>query len=325
MIVFLTGGSGFVGQHLIRRLVDDGHQVRALARSQTAAAAVSAAGAEPARGDLSDVSQMSAAMMGASAVVHAAAMLTAGPREQQRMYQVNVIGTRNVVAAARSAGVHTLVYVSTEQVLLGGSPLINANETWPYPLQPLGGYGATKGEAERIVLGAADKDLRTVSVRPRFVWGPGDNTVLPTLAEAARSGLLRWVNGGDYLTSTCHVQNVVEGIVAAIDKGRSGQAYFLTDGEPQVVRQFISALLETQGVTPPKGAIPGVVATGLAALVELAWRLARRQGPPPLDRTTLAVMGSEVTVNDALARDEMGYEPRITIADGLAAMQRPLA
>lgn len=323
MIVFLTGGSGFVGRHLIRRLTSDGHQVRALARSQTAAAAVSSVGAEPILGSLNDVSLMSAAMNGAALVVHAAAMLTAGQREQQQMYQVNVVGTKNVVSAAQSAGVPTLVYVSTEQVLFGGSPLINADERWPYPIHPLGAYGATKGKAEHIVLGAATTDLRTVSVRPRFVWGPGDNTVLPALADAARNGMLRWINGGGYLTSTCHVENLVEGIVAAFDNGRSGQAYFLTDGEPQLVRTFISALLETQGVTPPNGNIPAAVAKGLAATIELAWRLMRREGPPPLDRTTLAVMGSECTVSDQRARTEMGYVPRVSVDGGLAALRQP--
>lgn len=322
MIVFITGGSGFVGGHLIRRLVDDGHEVRALARSRTAAAAVSSAGAQPVGGDLTDVSLMAAAMVGTSAVVHAAAMLTAGPRELQQMYEVNVVGTKNVVAAAKIAEVPTLVHVSTEQVLFGDKPLISADESWPYPTHPRGGYGATKGEAERIVLGAANDQLRTVAVRPRFVWGPGDTTVLPALADGARSGMLRWVNGGGYLTSTCHVLNVVEGIVAAISKGRSGQAYFLTDGEPQVFRTFISSLLQTQGVKPPTGNISGFVAAGLAAVVEFGWWLTRRAGPPPLDRTTLAVIGSECTVNDGLARNEMGYQPQITVDEGLEAMRR---
>jgi nucleoside-diphosphate-sugar epimerase len=292
-----------------------------LARSQVAAAAVTAVGAQPVGGDLTDVPLMAAAMMGASAVVHAAAMLAAGPREQQQMYEVSVIGTKNVVAATKTAEVPTLVYVSTEQVMLGDKPLINADESWPYPTHPRGGYGATKGEAERIVLDAADDDLRAVAVRPRFVWGPGDTTVLPALADGARSGVLRWVNRGGYLTSTCHVLNVVEGIVAAISKGSPGHAYFLTDGEPQLFRTFVSALLETPGVNPPECNIPNFVATGIAAVAEFGWWLTRRPGPPPLDRTTLAVIGSECTVNDARARNEMGYRPQITVGDGFAAMR----
>lgn len=321
MIVFVTGGSGFVGGHLIQRLAGDGYEVRALARSSAAEAAVIKAGAAPVRGDLNDVAAMSRGMTGASVVVHSAAMLTAGPRQRQQMHDINVVGTQNVIRAAESARVGTLVHVSTEQVLFGERPLVRVDETFPYPRHPRGAYGITKRQAEELVLAASSDTMRTVAVRPRFVWGVGDTTVLPAIVEGVRSGTFRWIDGGRYLTSTCNVVNVVDGILAAMNNGRPGRCYFLTDGEPQEFRTFVTALLDTQGITAPTASMPRTVAMGAAALTELFWSVTRKAGPPPLDRTLVGVIGSECTVIDNLARNEIGYRPSITVEQGLANLR----
>lgn len=216
-------------------------------------------------------------------------------------------------------GVPTLVYVSTEQVLLGGRPIVGADETWPYPARPLGHYGRTKALGERIVLGEDGSRLRTISVRPRFVWGVGDATILPALVAAAEAGRLPLVGGGPYLISTTHVGNAVEGILAAAEHGVGGQAYFVTDGEPIEFRTLVGGLLATQGVPPPTRSLPRPVAA--AALLETVWRYLPLPGSPPLDRAMLAVALSPCTVSDARARRELGYEGRITRRQGLAALR----
>ena len=98
--------------------------------------------------------------------------------------------------------------------------------------------------------------LEAMIVRPRFVWGRGDTTLLPLLVEGTRSGQFRWVGGGRHLTSTTHIDNTVEGLLLAAEHGRGGRAYFVTDGQPVVFRDFVSELIATQGVTPPKGSVP---------------------------------------------------------------------
>ncbi len=116
--------------------------------------------------------------------------------------------------------------------------------------------------------------LETVVVRPRFVWGAGDTTLLPILVDMARSGRLRWIGGGRQLTSTTHVENTVEGLVLAAERGTPGNAYFVTDGSPVVFREFVSALLATQGVQAPEGELPlWAGASGRARVSETAWRL----------------------------------------------------
>src|SRR5436305_2392394 len=174
---FVTGGSGFVGSALIRRLVSDGWTVRALARSDAAARAVTAAGADAVRGDLEDPGALAAGARGAEVAFHAAARLGEwGPWAEFR--RINVGGTRNVIAACRAAGVRRLVHVGTEAALLHGQPLIAADERTPLALRSRAPYAATKAEAEAEVIGANGGGLETVVVRPRFVWGVGDTTLL---------------------------------------------------------------------------------------------------------------------------------------------------
>lgn len=308
---FLTGGSGFVGGELISALVAVGDEVAALARSDRAAAAVRARGAVAVRGDLDDVAALRAGMAGADVVVHAAAMLEGGRGARDAFHRVNVEGTRNVVTAAD--GIRT-VLVSTEQVVMNG-PLVDVDETTPYPARTVGLYAQTKQLAERAVLAAGG-----IAVRPRMVWGKGDTTLLPTVIAAVRAGRLRWIGGGRQRTSTCHVRNVATGIIAAAHRGTPGEAYFLTDGETVEFRDFWTRMLATQGVQAPAGTLPRPVAMATAAVTELAWWALRRPGQPPLDRMTVALLSDECTVRDDKARRDLGYTPEVTIEAGLAEM-----
>lgn len=317
---FVTGGSGFVGGALIRRLVRDGWTVRALARSSAAEAAVREAGAEPAPGDLNDGTALERGARGAEVAFHAAAKLGA-TGDWNEFRRVNVTGTQELIAACRRAGVKRLVHVGTEAALLKGQPLVAADERTALAFDSPAPYAATKAEAEAAVIGANGDGLETVVVRPRFVWGAGDTTLLPMLTELARTGKLRWIGGGRQLTSTTHVENTVEGLVLAAGKGHPGNAYFVTDGSPVVFREFVSALIRTQGVEPPERTIPAPAARALAAAGETAWKLLPLPGEPPLPRFALWVSSLECTLDDGKARAHMGYEPVITREHGLTELQ----
>jgi len=318
--VFVTGGSGFLGGALLDALAERGETARALARSAAAAAAVAARGATPVPGDLAGLDAMTAGMRGAELVVHCAARLT-GWTDVAELQRTNVDGTRTVLQAARSAGVPRLVLVSTEQVVLGDRPLVDADESWPYPARWPGPYARTKAEAEQLVLAASTPELATVAVRPRLVWGRGDTTLLPALLDAARSGRLRWVDGGEHLTSTTHVRNAVEGILAAADRGRGGQAYFVTDGRPLPFREFATGLLATQGVPAPTGTVSGRVARLAAGGTGALWRMLPLPGRPPLDLTEVRVVGETCTLRDDRARRELGYEGHVSREQGLAELR----
>lgn len=316
--VFVTGGSGFIGGRLIGRLVADGHTVRALARSDKASAAVKALGAEPVPGDLSDVDTLVAACGDAELAYHSAAWT--GPGGTWAEFTAgNVDGTRNVLDACRTAGVRRLVHVGTEAALMNGQPLVNADETAPLRPDSRAPYPATKAAAEQLVRAATG--IETVVVRPRFVWGVGDTSVMPAVIAVVRAGKFAWIGGGKHLTATTHVDNTVEGLVLAAERGMPGEAYFVTDGDPVVFRDFLTELLSTQGVTVPGRSIPVWAARAVAEAGERAWKLLRRPGWPPVDYFSVWASGQECTINIGKARAELGYTPVRSREEGFAELR----
>lgn len=316
---FVTGGSGFLGGRLIEILVGRGDSVRGLARSPRSADKVEARGAEPVMGDLDDVAAMTEGMKGCEVVHHSAAKVDewGDPKE---FHRINVDGTANAIEAARAAGVKRFVHVSTEAQFAGGS-MANLTEQSVRPRNPVGLYARTKGLADDLVLAANGDGLLTSVVRPRFIWGAGDTSVLPRLCQMVEQGKFKWISGGKAMTSTCHVDNVCEGMILAAQKCPGGEAYFLTDGEPVPFRSIMSDMFRTQGVEPPTGSVPRWVARSAAWTLEGLWRLFRAKRTPPVTRMAVCLVGQEVTVVDTKARERLGYQGRVTIAEGLAAMR----
>src|SRR5947207_3497791 len=218
---FVTGASGFIGGALTKRLVAEGWRVNALARSEKSAKAVRELGANAVKGDLDDVAAMKDGAQGCDVAFHCAAHLGewGNPSDFER---VNVTGTANAVQAAKGAGVARFVHVGTEAALMHGEPLVDVDETAPLQPDSKAPYSRTKARAEQVARAGG-----AVVIRPRPVWGPGDKTILPTLADAVRRKRFAWVDGGRHRTSTAHIDNVVEGLLLGAQKGEPGEAYFV--------------------------------------------------------------------------------------------------
>jgi nucleoside-diphosphate-sugar epimerase len=316
---FVTGGSGFVGGALIERLRREGWDVRALARSERAAARVRELGAEPAMGDLEDHAALRAGAERCEVAFHAAAKVEdwGDPADFERL---NVRGTQNVVDACRDAGVRRLVHVGTEAALMAGQPLVNVDEEAPLRPDSAALYSSSKAKAEQLVRDANGNGIETVVVRPRFVWGRGDTSLLPQIIEMVRSGRFRWVGGGRQLTATTHIDNTVEGLWLGATKAPAGGVYFVTDGEAVVFREFLTRMLGTQGVTIPDKSAPPGVARVAAAAAERIWRLLRLGGAPPLTRFAVWVSSQECTIDTGRAERELGYRPVTSREQGLAEL-----
>ncbi len=317
---FVTGGSGFIGGRLLRRLVSDGVRIRALARSEASAAKVAALGADPVHGDLDDAASMAAGAEGCDVTFHLAAHLGDwGTREE--FERGNVVGTRNALEASRSAGVARFVHCGTEAAILVGQALNGADETEPLRPDSRALYSATKAEAEALVRAADGDGIETVVIRPRFVWGAGDTTLIPEIAAAVESGKFAWIGGGEHRTSVTHVDNVVEGLIDGAVKGHGGEAYFVTDGDPVVFREFLTELLRANGVEPPDRSVPAWVAGALAAGGEAAWKLLPLKGAPPLTRFALWAASKDCVLDDSKACSELGYTPVVSREQGLAEIR----
>ncbi|WP_199340874.1 NAD-dependent epimerase/dehydratase family protein [Nostoc spongiaeforme] len=319
MRIFLTGGSGFVGRNLITTLVQRGFEVRSLVKWQNEIELIKSYGAIPIFGDINDFQALKSGMEGCNVVFHVAAKVDDWGVLKD-FQQVNICGTEQVIAAAKATGISRLVYVSTEAVLIGGKPIINTDETRLLPKKPLGFYPLTKAIAEKKVIEANSDTLTTVVVRPRFVWGKGDTTLLPRFLKTMREGNFAWISGGHYPTSTCHVKNLCHGLICAAERGKGGEIYFITDGSPVDFRSFITELARTQGVEPGTRTIPRWFVWFLAWSLENVWNLFKLEDSPPITRTGLSMIAGEVTVDDTKARREIGYQTIISRQEGILEM-----
>jgi hypothetical protein len=319
MRIFVTGGSGFVGGAAIRKFVASGHDVHAMSRSEASDAKIRALGATPVRCDLLDVS---ATHVGdAEAVLHCAAFVEQwGPKDAWKRF--NVDGTAAMLAAAKQAGAPRFIHISTESVLWRGQHLRNVDETYPLALNSPYPYSWTKARAEVLVREAADGDFTPIILRPRFIWGPGDTTLLPAIRAMAKSGAWMWIDGGKARTSTTHIDNLVHAIELSLSRGRGGEAYFVLDDGVHTMKDMISGIAATENIVLPDKQLPAWAADFVGAACEGVWGLFGLKSEPPLTRFSAMIMSRECILSDAKARAELGYAPVIGVEEGLRRLRQ---
>lgn len=320
MRIFVTGASGFVGGAAAEKLVAGGHDVRAMSRSEKSDAAIRALGATPVRCDLENVA---AEHIGdAEAIIHCAAFVEQwGPRDAWRKF--NMDGTRRTLEAANSAGAKRFIHISTESVLWRGQHLRGVDETYPRAPNSPYPYSWTKARAEELVEDANTPAFQTIILRPRFIWGPGDTTLLPTIRHMAKTGQWMWIDNGRAQTSTTHIANLVHAIELALSHGGGGQAYFILDDGVRSMKEMIGAIAATQNIALPDRSAPAWMADAIGATCEVLWSTLPLKGEPPLTRFSAMIMSRDSVLKDDKARAEMGYRPVISVDDGLRALQLP--
>lgn len=322
MRALVTGSNGFVGKHLVRALAARGDDVVALDLSaweepQPRVQSVTA--------DLRDADALLKAAQGVDVVFHVASRIQTRKTGAQEVHDVNVGGTRNLMAACRAHGVARFVYVSSASVVYGGADLENGDESLPYPTHFHAPYAETKAQAEREILEASDEQLATCSIRPHIIFGPGDTRFFPAVLGRARSGKLKaYVGDAEKMSDFTYVGNLVDSLLMAADAlepgGKlAGQAYFVTNGEPMAFWEFVGRLLDGMGLSRPSFRVPYPIAFGAAAFRETMDAMRGiATSEESLTRFTIRYLTTHHYFSNAKAARDFGYAPRIDLAEGIA-------
>jgi nucleoside-diphosphate-sugar epimerase len=318
--VFVTGGSGFVGQNLIPMLIEKGYQVNALARSAQAIQKVEQLGATAIKGDLNDKQALVVGVKDCASVFHLAASVDFFASEKE-LKKLHVEATELLLSVAKDDNVQKFVYLSAASVIMNGKPIVNADETFVSD-NIIDGYSKTKLQAEILVLQANTKNFQTIAVRPPMIWGKGDPNTLAGIIEATKKGQMQFIDGGKHRFVTCHVLNVCHALILADQTEQNGKTYFITDGETPVFKEFIEKYVATQGVTVPDKTVSLSMAKTVASVMEFVWKTFKRKGHPPLYKGLINALGLEFITNDKKVRQELGYRQLVTIEQGLDLMRK---
>jgi nucleoside-diphosphate-sugar epimerase len=316
MRVFLTGGTGFIGGEVARRLRARGDEVRALVRSPEKAKALSEAGCELVAGDLSDEAVLAVAMKDRDAVIHVAAIYEIGVSKKRHpaMWETNVEGTARVLKAAQGAGVAKIVYVSTVAAF-GNTRGVVVDESYEHPQDSYTSeYERTKVEAHNIARDLISKNkLPVVIVQPGVVYGPGDHSDTGAMIDRFLAGKLPMIAYPELGMNAVHRDDVADGVLLALDKGKPGESYVL-GGEVTTMRDFIGTLAKVSGRKAPTRAVPH-------AMIAMAAPLGPLVGPmmgfgPNMREMISSAHNVTFWAKDDKARRELGYSPR-TLEQGL--------
>lgn len=319
----VTGGGGFLGGAIVRRLVERGDSVRTLQRGVYGK--LDALGVEQIQGDIADPDIVDRAVAGCEIVFHAAAKVDPwgayGP-----FHTTNVVGTEQVLEAMRRHGVPKLVFTSTPSVVHRRGDLAGVDESEPYPEHFDAAYPQTKAMAEMAVLAANDESMSTVALRPRLIWGPDDTNLVPQLVERARMGRLRFVGGGLNLVDTTYIDNVVDAHILAAERlstrsACAGRPYFISNGDPWPLKKIVNGILGAAGMPPEDRTVPLKAALAAGAFFETIERFLPSKNGPPMTRFIARNFAAAHWFDISAARRDLGYEPKVSIADGLEKLR----
>ena len=320
MRALVTGGGGFLGGCIVRKLLARGDSVVSLTR--TAYPWLDELGVTQVHADLAAGPEaIVRAAEGCEVVFHVAAKagVWGRPAEFER---ANVAATRAVIAACGAAGVRKLVYTSTPSVVHAGGPIEGGDESLPYPMLFEADYPRTKAEAEVLVQRANGPDLATVALRPHLIWGPGDPHLIPRVLARAKAGKLRRVGDKPVTVDVTYVDNAADAHLNAADRltpgaACAGRAYFISNGEPVELWEFLNRVLALNGLPPVTRSVSLWKAKLAGRVLEAVYRTLRLRGEPPMTRFVAGQLGGSHWFDISAARRDLGYVPAVSIEEGL--------
>jgi len=315
--IFITGATGLVGSHVAEEAIRDGHRVRALVRSTSDTRWLDQWGVEKILGDLTDQDALRRGVEGADWILNCAAKVGDwGTLEEFRA--LNVEAFRLLLDVAVESKIERFVHVSSLGVYEARDHF-GTDETVPPAADSLDAYTRSKVEAEELALSYVKKHGLPLSiVRPGFIYGPRDRTVLPKLLKALRAGRFAYFGSGNQALNCIYVKNLVQGIfLAATVPQAIGEVFNLTDGARVSKRQFVGKVAELSGLKPPRRKIPLWLAWTLALLMERRAKRLKSPEPPLVNKARYKFLGLNLDYSTAKAQNVLGYHPEFTTEAGL--------
>ncbi len=323
MKALVTGGGGFLGGVIVRQLLEEGYSVRSFSRGSYPL--LEALGVESSRGDLAEAEAVREACQDCQIVFHVAAKAGIWGNKDA-YYRANVTGTQNVLAACRALGISRLIYTSTPSVVFDGRNLEGVDERVPYAQDYKSAYPATKATAERMILAANDERLATVALRPHLIWGPGDTHLVPGILARGRAGRLRRIGKASNLVDFTYVENAAQAHLSAAARlspgsGVAGRAFFISQGEPVPLWDFIDRILEAANLPAVTGVVSPRLAYAAGWLCEVLYGRLRLKGEPPMTRFLAEELATAHWFDISAARKALGYQPKVSLEEGLKRLK----
>ncbi|MCD4653636.1 NAD-dependent epimerase/dehydratase family protein [bacterium] len=326
MKVFVTGGGGFLGSVICRKLLENGHEVISFSRNPHEHLGV--LGIMHKQGSITNLDSIIRAGSGCDAMIHTAAKAGVwGSLESY--YEPNVVGTENVIATCRKHKIEKLVFTSSPSVIFNGNDMENVDESVPYPTTFEAPYPQTKALAEKAVLAANCQELATVALRPHLIWGPGDPHLVSRIVNRGQQGKLRRIGKDIKHIDSVYIDNAADAHVLALEQLEpsadcAGKAYFITNGEPVPTWQLVNRILDCAGIKPVDKTISTAMAMKMAYIFETVYRLFKSEKEPRLTRFVVRELSTSHWFDISAAKKDLGYFPKISLDEGFVRLREGL-
>ncbi len=319
MKVLVTGGGGFLGFHIVKQLIERGETVTVIGRHHYPH--VARLGATSIVADIRNYASIESHFKETEEVFHTAATADIWG-DWQKFYDINFVGTKNVVDACLAHGIKRLIHTSSPSVVFDGKSQKNLDESTPYASKWLAHYPRSKMLAEKYVLEHNSPQLQTVALRPHLIWGPGDPHIFPRLISKAKKGQLAIVGDGQNEVDIIYVENAAKGHLQAAEALKNtgapaGKTYFLGQSAPVKIWDFITEVLKRENVAAVNKRIPFRFTYALAVILEWTHKLFRIKSEPRMTRFLACQLSQSHYYNHKRAKDDFGYDPKISVEEGL--------
>jgi 2-alkyl-3-oxoalkanoate reductase len=324
MRVLVTGGGGFLGSGITNALLKKGNEVSVIGRGRYPHLPTSV---KIFQGDIRDSEFVNASLKNIDTVFHTAAIPGIWGQD---FFSINVQGTENIINNCQNNSVRKLIFTSSPSVVFGNASLEGVNESTPYPVKYLSDYPRTKALAEKMVLQANTKILSTVALRPHLIWGPGDPHLIPRLLEKAQKNRLIQVGHGNNRVDILYIDNAVSAHLLASESLESntnvgGKAYFISDGEPVILWDWINQLLDRMGRPNVSRKISYKNAIRLGSLLEGVYGFLGIKSEPPMTRFLASQLATSHYFDISRAKKDLNYEPLVSHEEGMRRLIRSLS